>query len=1115
MGAGVSGLISVGAIALASIFGTAASAASPGPHTPAAQPGQGISLGAGGRERSPLAEAPGLLAAAPSSLELVPGGELGLVPGGELGLVRGELGLVPNGRVRPLATTPVISTTPSTTKPYWACPHEACEAIIDPPPLRASGRYELPQGETGETPGPLLEGGGERGGYDPQDLQSAYRIPTSGGEDQTIALVDAFGYEAAEADLNKYRLRYGLGECTRANGCFRKVNQAGEEANYPPRQRGWEAESALDIEMASAACPHCHILLVEASTSLFEAVETAARLGATEVSNSYGFPEWECATEEFREGLKPEYCLRYSHYYDHPGVLVTASTGDSGYDDWATGESFQAPEFPATSPHVTAVGGTALRRAANARGWSEEAWQLGGSGCSLSEPKPSWQLDRGCAHRMTSDVAAVAACETPVSVYVGSFGGWRDVCGTSVSAPLVAGIEAHAGEYARSLPGGAAFYLDPGALFDVAGGRNGECTPPAGDEYFCYAEVSFDGPTGNGTPDGPLGLSSGPPSVTTSAASTVTGSSASLNGTVEPNGLETTYRFEYGTSASYGTTVPVPAAPAGQGKLPVHVSEAIAGLKPNTTYHYRLLATNSGGTSDGADSSFLTAPPTVKGVSPSSGPTIGGTSVTISGAGFDGATEVHFGASQARSFTVRSSTTITAVSPRALVAGAIDVTVSTGAGTSATGGTDQYLYTLGPKLTPSDESGKGHFGFTVALSADGETALVGGPSDSEGRGAAWIFTRFGSTWTQRGAKLTPSDESGKGLFGFSVALSPDGKTALVGGPNDSECGAAWIFTRSGSRWTQRGAKLTPSDESGCSSFGWSVALSPHGQTALIGGPGDNASPVFFCGCAKGAAWIFTRSGSRWTQRGAKLTPSDESGDGLFGLSVALSANGKTALVGGPYDGTPATAELVREFGNGATWAFTRSGSKWAQEGAKLTPSDESPVKTETLSVAESFGAFEALSANGDAAVIGGPGDRGGQGAAWSFTRSGAAWTQQGAKFAPKGETELFEFFGARIALSGDGSTALIGSVGLLDSAARVFTRSGSEWAQQGGSLTSTDESIGANFGMGVALSANGDTALIGGSRDRGTESGETGATPPWGGQGAAWVFTRSGSTWAE
>jgi hypothetical protein len=1104
-------IISAGFLALATSFAIGA-AASAQAHTSAAEIPRALSLGAGGRERSRLHEAPGLLAAAPGALGLIPGAELDVVPGG-------ELGLAPRGQGHALATAPAISTTASRTMPYWACPREACEAIIDPPPLQASGRYQLPLSESGQAPGPLLEGGGERGGFDPQDLQSAYKIPISGGEDQTIALVDAFGYEAAEADLNKYRLRYGLGECTRANGCFHKVNQAGEEANYPSPNAGWQAESALDIEMASAACPHCHILLVEASTSLFAAVETAAALGATEISNSYGAPESECATEEFLEGLKPAYCARDSHYYDHPGVLVTASTGDSGFDDWETGESAESPEFPASSPSVTAVGGTALRRAANARGWSEEAWLRGGSGCSLSEPKPSWQLDRGCARRMTSDVAAVAACETPVSVYVSPFSGWRLVCGTSVSAPLVAGIEAHASTYARSLPGGAGFYLEPGALFDVAAGINGECAPPSQDEYFCHVVAGYSGPTGNGTPDGPLALSSGQPSVTTSAASAVTGSSAMLNGTVDANGLETTYSFEYGTSVSYGTTVPLPDASAGQGELPVHASEAIAALQPNATYHYRLVATNSRGTSYGADSSFATAPPTVTGVTPSSGPTIGGTTVTISGSHLDGTTEVHFGSTEATSVTVKSDATITAVSPRALVAGAIDVTVSTGAGTNATGGADKYLYTQGPKLTPSDESGKGRFGRSVALSGDGKTALVGGAGDSESRGAAWIFTRAGSTWTQRGAKLTPSDASGKAGFGFSVALSADGNTALVGGPDDRECGAAWIFTRAGSTWTQRGAKLTPSDESGCSSFGWSVALSADGKTALIGGPGDNASPVFFCGCAVGAAWIFTRTGSTWTQRGAKLTASDESGDGLFGDSVALSAKGDTAMIGGPLDGTPATAELVREFGNGAAWVFTRSGSRWAQRGAKLMPNDASPVKTERFSVAESFGASGALSANGDTALIGGPGDNGGFGAAWSFTRSGNVWTQQGAKFVRSGEVEfsgLFELFGDRIALSGDGSTALIDSEGNNgDGAAWPFTRSGSAWVQQGGSLAPADESLEGRFGSGVALSVDGGTALVGGSRDRGTQMGETAATWPWGGQGAAWVFTRSGSTWTE
>jgi subtilase family serine protease len=209
-------------------------------------------------------------------------------------------------------------------------------------------------------------GGGELGGLDPQDLRSAYKIPTSGGADQTIALVDAFGYERAEADLATYRDRYGLGECTgpppEGNGCFRKVNQAGEEANYPRETgEGWEVESALHMDMAAAACPHCHILLVQATSEaprdLAQAVDTAARLGATEISNSYGFAEQECEPEESN-------CQEYSNDYQHPGVLVTASSGDTGYEDWLRFGT--STEFPAASPNVAAVGGTALRKASAA-----------------------------------------------------------------------------------------------------------------------------------------------------------------------------------------------------------------------------------------------------------------------------------------------------------------------------------------------------------------------------------------------------------------------------------------------------------------------------------------------------------------------------------------------------------------------------------------------------------------------------------------------------------------------------------------------------------------------------------------------------------------------------
>jgi hypothetical protein len=165
-----------------------------------------------------------------------------------------------------------------------------------------------------------------------------------------------------------------------------------------------------------------------------------------------------------------------------------------------------------------------------------------------------------------------------------------------------------------------------------------------------------------------------------------------------------------------------------------------------------------------------------------------------------------------------------------------------------------------PKLTGSGESGKGLFGYSVALSADGNTALIGGPNDNSNAGAAWVFTRSGSTWEQQGPKLTGGGEIGKGHFGVRVSLSADGTTALIGGGGDnSNVGAAWVFTRSGSTWEQQGPKLTGSGEVGKGHFGYSVALSGDGNTALIGGLADNSEV--------GAAWVFTRSGSTWEQQG--------------------------------------------------------------------------------------------------------------------------------------------------------------------------------------------------------------------------------------------------------
>ena len=383
----------------------------------------------------------------------------------------------------------------------------------------------------------------------------------------------------------------------------------------------------------------------------------------------------------------------------------------------------------------------------------------------------------------------------------------------------------------------------------------------------------------------------------------------------------------------------------------------------------------------------------------------------------------------------------------------------------------------GTKLTGSSESGEGRLGYSVALSGDGDTALIGGPNDNERQGAAWVFTRSGSTWSQQGEKLTGSSESGEGRLGYSVALSGDGDTALIGGPNDNERqGAAWVFTRSGSTWSQQGEKLTGSGEDGTGEFGHSAALSADGNTALAGGPGD--------GAGAGATWVFTRSGSAWSQQGEKLTGAGESGEGAFGFSVALAGDGNTALIGGPGDDGDA----------GAAWAFTRSASTWSQQGEKLNG-------TGGVGAGES-GRSVALSADGNTALLGGPEDDAGTGAAWVLARSAGVWSQQGPKLT--GQEEGNGEFGVLVSVSADGNTALVG--GWKDDstkgAAWVFTRTGGVWSQQGPKLTGGGESGEAGFGTSVALSADGDTALIGGPGDNGR-------------QGAAWVFTRSGSTWSQ
>ena len=317
-------------------------------------------------------------------------------------------------------------------------------------------------------------------GYTPADLRAAYKITGSGSSGYTVAIVDAYGYPNAEADLGVYRAKYGLPPCTTANGCFKKVNQGGVEGNYPATDVGWDQEQALDLDMVSAACPNCHILLVQGTDALVQnlaaAVNTAASLGADAISNSYGLAESTSLNG-------------YANAYSHQNIAITVSTGDSGY----------GVQFPANLATVTAVGGTSLSKASNSRGWTETAWSGAGSGCSAIVTKPTWQTDKLCARRMVADVSAVADPNTGASVYgptSSTATGWMIIGGTSLSAPFIAGVYGVNGGTANA---GADPYAHVGNLFDVTSGSNGRS---CGKTYFCTSVVGYDGPTGLGTPNG-------------------------------------------------------------------------------------------------------------------------------------------------------------------------------------------------------------------------------------------------------------------------------------------------------------------------------------------------------------------------------------------------------------------------------------------------------------------------------------------------------------------------------------------------------------------------------------------------------------------------------------
>jgi subtilase family serine protease len=524
-----------------------------------------------------------------------------------------------------------------------AAGHRECMAL---------GRVPVAAGTVGARPFVQNDGAtesGPAGGLTPAQLASTYEYdPAEGGAGQTVALIDAYDDPAIEEDLGVFDSNYGLVPCTTANGCFAKVGQTGSTTSLPKADKeGWSVEITLDVETAHAVCEKCKILLVEANAptdaDLATAVNEAVKLGATEVSNSYG------GSEEAGEEAA----------YDYPGVVITASAGDGGYDDWDEVNKKkppklpERPESPASLPTVVSVGGTSLKLNENGTRSSETVWNhngpgddvglkdkspegASGGGCSTLFTAPLWQQDvpgwgtTGCGtKRLDNDVAAVADPYTGFDIYDsfncgksceenGGGEGWETWGGTSLSSPIISSIYALAGGSGGVSYPAATLYSHFGqsSFFDVTEGGNGFCDaepePACGDpnsKYHekvdcdgttaCDATPGYDGPSGVGTPKGLGGFKS-------KATSFITQTTVTLNARVNPNGETVTgCEFEYGTSTSYGSSVPCKSLP-GSGTTPVEVSAKLSALTPNTEYHFRIVTSSAGGTIEGPDVTFKT-----------------------------------------------------------------------------------------------------------------------------------------------------------------------------------------------------------------------------------------------------------------------------------------------------------------------------------------------------------------------------------------------------------------------------------------------------------------------------------------------------------------------------
>jgi hypothetical protein len=398
---------------------------------------------------------------------------------------------------------------------------------------------------------------------------------------------------------------------------------------------------------------------------------------------------------------------------------------------------------------------------------------------------------------------------------------------------------------------------------------------------------------------------------------------------------------------------------------------------------------------------------------------------------------------------------------------------------------DQIIAVQNAKLVADDGAANDIFGHSVCVSGNGNTAIVGAyTADIPGRtnaGSAYVFVRSGTNWTQQ-AKLNAADAAGSDLFGCSVALSADGNTALVGAYGaptaaGANAGSAYVFVRGAGVWSQQ-AKLTCSDAVASQYLGISVSLSDEGDTALVGAHGGGA----------GSAYVFARSGGSWSQQW-KMIAADGATMDRFGAAVSLSGDGSAAIVGAPNDDTSAGADA------GSAYVFVRSGATWSQQ-AKLTANDAAMM--------DQFGSAVKVDGSGSTALVGAPlGDTpsgANAGSAYVFVRSGTSWSQQAKLTAA--DAELSDQFGYSVGLSSDGNLALLGVPGddvdfVNAGSAYAFARTGTNWVQQV-RLTANDQGWQDGLGWSVSLSGDGKVALAGARTDD---------TPQGADAGSAYVFS--------